>query len=74
LEQSFVIPARIGGLVGHAARIVEAIGDGYRRGLVLAAIHEALTNAVIYGALQIPAAERWRDVDELPDEQQRSAR
>lgn len=65
MEQSFVIPARIGGLVGHAARIVEAIGDGYRRGLVLSAVHEALTNAVIYGALRIPASERGRDVDEL---------
>lgn len=60
-----MIPARIGGLVGHAVRIVEAMGDGYRRGLVLAAIHEALTNAVIYGALRIPAAERGRDVDAL---------
>ncbi len=60
-----MIPARIGGLVGHAARIVEAMGDGYCRGLVLAAVHEALTNAVIYGALRVPSAERGRDVDAL---------
>jgi CheY-like chemotaxis protein len=65
VQRLFSFAARIDDVARHVAEVLNVLGNEFDRSLVQAAVHEAVVNAVIYGALGIPPPTGVRDMDQL---------
>jgi hypothetical protein len=66
MRRIYRLPARVDAIGDLTARITDDMGPAFGGALVHAAIGEALLNAIVYGALGVPARET-RDVVEFLD-------
>jgi sigma-B regulation protein RsbU (phosphoserine phosphatase) len=71
VTRHFFFPADPSRVAEYSHRVAAALGQGYGRPLVRAALSEALLNSILYGAMRIPSSKE-RNVDALLEHVQQS--